>query len=103
MALGAGRAARPIAGRDHLQMMGIVGAVAELALEAPRPHFEPGPATDIEAVVEALEGLRVLSGERPDPLGMTVICYGFQMCPAALRADIQTARQQHLRLGRTGQ
>src|SRR5437868_4987699 len=83
-------------------MMGIVGPIAKLALEAPRPHLEPGAAADIEAVVEALDRLRVLSCERSDPLGMAVICDGLQMCPAALRADIETARQQ-LRPGRNGE
>ena len=89
MALSSGRAPRPVAREDHLQMMGIVRAVAQLALDAPRPHFEPGTAADIKAVLEALERLRVLPGKRPDPLGMAVIRYGLQVGPAALRAQQQ--------------
>src|SRR5205823_13733304 len=102
MAFGVPRHPRPAFRNDHLQVVRVVRAIAQFAFQAPRPHFEPGAATDIEAVVEALERLRVLSGERPDPLGMAVICYGLQVCPAALGADIETARQQ-LRPSRNGE
>src|SRR5205085_6096477 len=94
MALGAGRATRPVARGDHLEMIGIVGAVAKLPLEAPRPRLKPGAAANIEAAIEALDRLRVLSGKRPDPLGMAVIRHGLQAGPAALGADIETAGKQ---------
>src|SRR5437762_4335375 len=101
MAFGVPRHPRPASRNDHLQVVRVVRAIAQLAFQAPRPHFEPGAATDIEAGVKALERFRILSGKRA-ARGMSLIRDVLQLGPAALDADIEAAGQ-YLRVRRRSQ
>src|SRR5207302_7881845 len=97
MALGASKAARPVYRAEHLEVLRIVCAVAQLAFQAPWPHLKSGAAADIEPLLEALARYGVLSDKRPGLVGMALIRYGPQVGPAAFGADVEAPRQHQLR------